>query len=142
MDLTFRELREGINSTRTDPKILWEMNMEFNRRFALPFACFVFAMVGVPLGIQNQRSGKATGFSLSIGVILFYYIILSTGKTLGEKGLAHPAVAVWTPNIILLALGIYLFRKTASEQKILLFEAIPTLVGWADRKMGSLRQHR
>ena len=99
-------------------------------------------MVGVPLGIQNHRSGKATGFSLSIGVILFYYIILSTGKTLGEKGLADPAVAVWAPNIILLALGIYLFRKTASEQRILLFEAIPALAGWADRKLGSLRERR
>jgi lipopolysaccharide export system permease protein len=142
MDLTFRELREGISSTRTDPKILWEMHMEFNRRFALPFACFVFAMVGVPLGIQNHRSGKATGFSLSIGVILIYYIIFSIGKTLGEKGLADPAVAVWTPNLILLAIGIYLFKKTASEQKILLFEAIPSLVAWADRKLGSLRQHR
>ena len=142
MDLTFAELREGIRSARTAPKMLWDMRLEFHRRFALPFACFVFALVGVPLGIQNQRSGKATGFSLSIGVILIYYIILSAGKTLGERGLAHPAVAVWAPNLILLALGAYLFRKTAVEKRIPLFEIIPALIGWARCKFDMRREQR
>jgi len=142
LDLTFDELREGIRSPRTPPKLLWDMRLEFHRRFALPFACFVFALVGVPLGIQNQRSGKATGFSLSIGVILIYYIILSIGKTLGEKGLTHPAVSVWAPNLILLAVGAYLFRKTAAEKKIPLFEIIPAITGWARNKLNIRRELR
>jgi len=141
-DLTFDELRKGIRSPRTPPKMLWEMRLEFHRRFALPFACFVFALVGVPLGIQNQRSGKATGFSLSIGVILIYYIILSAGKTLGERGLTHPAMAVWAPNLILLALGAYLFGKTAAEKRIPLFEIIPALIGWARHKFDMRRDQR
>jgi lipopolysaccharide export system permease protein len=133
LDLTYNELMEGIDSSNTTPRKQREMLLELNRRFALPFACFVFALVGVPLGIQNQRSGKATGFSLSIGVILIYYIILSTGKTLGEKGLVHPAVGVWTPNLILLVLGLYMFRKTTNEQRIFLFDIVPALVGWAGK---------
>jgi lipopolysaccharide export system permease protein len=142
LDLTFDELREGIISARPNSKLLWDMQLEFHRRFALPFACFVFALVGVPLGIQNQRSGKATGFSLSIGVLLIYYVILSAGKTLGEKGLAYPAVAVWAPNLILFALGAYLFKKTAAEQRIPLFEIIPAFLVWARHKFNSLREHR
>ena len=139
LDLTFSELLEGINSSRTAPSMHRDMLLELNRRFALPFACFVFALVGVPLGIQNHRSGKATGFSLSIAVILIYYIILSTGKTLGEKGLVHPAVGVWAPNLILLAIGLYMFKKTATEQRIFLFDIVPALVGWADRWNGMRR---
>ena len=138
LDMTFAELRAGISSARADAKTLREMLLEFHRRFSLPFACFVFALVGVPLGIQNQRSGKAAGFSLSIGVILFYYVILSAGKTLGERGLVHPAAAVWAPNLILLALGAYLFRKTAAEKRILLFEIVPFLIrqvrNWFDSR--------
>jgi lipopolysaccharide export system permease protein len=118
------------------------MRLEFNRRFALPFACFVFALVGVPLGIQNQRSGKATGFSISIGVLLIYYIILSAGRTLGEKGLAHPAIAVWAPNLILFALGAYLFKKTAAEQRIPMFEIFPAFMEWARQKFDSLKERR
>jgi lipopolysaccharide export system permease protein len=142
LDLTFAELREGIKSPRTPPKLLLDMLLEFHRRFALPFACFVFSLVGVPLGIQNQRSGKATGFSISIGVLLIYYIIQSAGRTLGEKGLAYPSVAVWAPNLILFALGAYLFKKTAAEQRIPMFEIFPAFMEWTRRKFSSLRERR
>lgn len=134
LDMTFTELRAWVRSTRNFPKMHRDILLEIHRRFALPFACFVFAIVGVPLGIQNQRSGKSTGFSLSIAVILTYYIILSTGKALAERGILQPAVGVWAPNIILFAVGLYLFRKTATEQRIPIFDIIPALVGWAGRK--------
>jgi len=142
LDLTFNELREGIKAPRTPPRLLLDMLLEYHRRFALPFACFVFALVGVPLGIQNQRSGKAAGFSISIGVLLVYYIIQSAGKTLGLKGLANPAIAVWAPNLILFALGAYLFKKTAAEQKIPMFEILPSFMEWARRKVDTLRERR
>lgn len=135
LDMTFSELRAGIGSPRTDAKMRRDMRLEFHRRFALPFACFVFALAGVPLGIQNQRSGKAAGFSVSIGILLVYYIILSAGKTLGERGAVHPAVAVWAPNLIFLALGIYLFRKTAAEQRISLFTVVPDTVRWVRTRL-------
>lgn len=128
LDMSFDELRAHIAAGRVDVKVLRDMQLEFHRRFSLPFACFVFALVGVPLGIQNQRSGKAAGFSVSIGVLLVYYIVLSAGKTLGERGLVHPAAAVWAPNLLFLALGIYLFRQTAAERRIFLFEVVPALV--------------
>jgi len=139
-DLTLNELREEIISKHTTGKMRRDMIIELHRRFALPFACFVFAMVGVPLGIQNHRSGKAAGFSLSIGVILIYYIILSTGKTLAEKGLCNLAVGIWAPNVILLTAGLYLFRKTAIEQRIPVVSFIPSLMDWADRKFGLQRE--
>lgn len=142
LDLTFDELRASIKALPPNTKMFWDMLLEYHRRFALPFACFVFALVGVPLGIQNQRSGKATGFSLSIGVLLFYYIILTAGKTLGEKGLVNPAVAVWAPNMILFALGAYLFKKTAAEQRIPIFEMVSVLTAWARQKLVMLREHR
>jgi len=142
LDLTFDELRDGIRTAPPRSIALWDMLLEFHRRFALPFACFVFALVGVPLGIQNQRSGKATGFSLSIGVLLIYYIILTVGKTLGEKGLMNPAAAVWAPNLIFFAIGAYMFKKTAAEQRIPIFEIIPALTSWIRHRFDSLREPR
>jgi lipopolysaccharide export system permease protein len=142
LDMTFNELRAGISSPRVDAKMRRDMRLEFHRRFSIPFACFVFALAGVPLGIQNQRSGKASGFSLSIGVILIYYIILSAGKALGARGVLHPAAAVWAPNMIFLAIGIYLFRKTTTEQRIPLFEIIPSLVRWARTRLERRRELR
>jgi lipopolysaccharide export system permease protein len=122
LDMTFSELQETLRTHIINDKDRRDTLIEYHRRFSLPFACFVFALVGVPLGIQNQRSGKAAGFAISIGIILLYYIVLSVGKTLGQRGVVHPALAVWTPDIVFLLLGAYLFRKTALEQSIPLLD--------------------
>ena len=136
--MTFAELNETLRTHTADDKERRDTLIEFHRRFSLPFACLVFALVGVPLGIQNQRSGKAAGFSVSIGVILAYYVVFSAGKTLGQKGLVPPAIAIWAPDVVFLLFGAYLFRKTALEQRILLLdlarELIATARGMAYRK--------
>ena len=138
LDMTFAELNETLRTHTADDKERRDTLIEFHRRFSLPFACLVFALVGVPLGIQNQRSGKAAGFSVSIGVILAYYVVFSAGKTLGQKGLVPPAIAIWAPDVVFLLFGAYLFRKTALEQRILLLdlarELIATARGMAYRK--------
>ena len=92
--------------------------LELHSRLALPFSCIVFTFVGVPLGIQNRRSGKASGFSLSIAVILCYYIALSGFDTLGEKALLPPFLSGWGPNLLFLLAGGYLFVKTAAEEPL------------------------
>ena len=131
LDMTLEQLRETLRTHVIDDKVRRDTLIELNRRFSLPFACFVFAFVGVPLGIQNQRSGKGAGFSLSIGVILVYYVVLSAGKTLGERGIVHPAIAVWSPDFAFLLLGAYLFAKTAAEQGIPALELARDLVARA-----------
>jgi lipopolysaccharide export system permease protein len=131
IDMTVAELREKLRTMPAGDRLRRDFLIEYHRRFALPLACFVFALIGVPLGIQNHRSGKAAGFSTSIGVILIYYIVFNIGKTLGQKGIVAPAVGVWSPDIIFLLLGVYLFRKTAAEQTIPLVEFARNLTVWA-----------
>jgi lipopolysaccharide export system permease protein len=131
LDMSLAELRANLASGGFGARMMHDMALEYHRRFSLPFACLVFALVGMPLGIQNQRSGKAAGFSLSIGLLLAYYIVLSAGKTLGEKELLSPFLAAWAPNLLFIALGCYLFKKTAAEERIRFFETIPSLVVWA-----------
>lgn len=120
-DMTFAELRAGIAAGQGGEKLMRDMQLEFHRRFALPFASFVFALVGVPLGIQNQRSGKAAGFALSIGIIVLYYILLSTGRILGQHGIVNAAIAVWAPNLLFILFGLYLLRNTAAERRLKIF---------------------
>ena len=103
---------------RFDAKELLSMELEFHSRVALPFSCFVFTLLAMPLGIQNRRSGKAAGFSLSIGILLLYYIALSAFKTLGEKAILPPWLSCWSPNLVFLALAVYLFYKTAAEEPL------------------------
>jgi lipopolysaccharide export system permease protein len=121
LDMTVAELQRQIDNPATMKPVRLKMKSELHSRFAFPFASLVFAVVAVPLGLQNRRSGKSAGFSTSIGILLAYYVVQSLLRTLAEKGSLPPALALWLPNIIFLGLGWYLLRMASQERSILSF---------------------
>jgi LPS export ABC transporter permease LptG/LPS export ABC transporter permease LptF len=85
--------------------------VEIHKKFAIPFAGIVFGIVGLPLGITNRRGGRSSGFSLSIGIIVVYYVLIINGEHLAGAGKISPVVGMWAPNALLLALGILALRR-------------------------------
>jgi LPS export ABC transporter permease LptG len=85
--------------------------VEIHKKFAIPFACIAFGVLGLPLGITNRRGGKSSGFSLSIAIILFYYIAINNGEQLAGSGKIPASVGMWTANLVLLGLGIFLLGR-------------------------------
>ena len=78
---------------------------EVHKKFALPAACLVFGLIGLPLGIVNRRGGRAAGFAVSVGIVLLYYALIATGEARAIEGRMSPALAMWLPNVLLLAFG-------------------------------------
>lgn len=107
----------SATALKSTPEILrLKLNAELHGRFSLPFASLVFALVAVPLGIQNRRSGKSAGFAISIGLLLCYYILLSLLRSLIEKGTLNPFIGSWLPNIIFAVIGMYLLCMASNER--------------------------
>jgi lipopolysaccharide export system permease protein len=100
---------------------------EYQRRFSLPFACVVFGLVAVPLGIQPARGVRARGFAVSIVLIFFYYILLSAGQAMAEQRLVPAVIGLWLPNVVFVVFGVYLFRQAARERGVVPLER---LEGW------------
>ncbi len=121
LDMTIPELLRQMDNPATAKAVSLKVQSEFHSRFAFPFASLVFAVVAVPLGMQNRRSGKSAGFSTSIGILLAYYVVQSLLHTLAEKGTLPPALALWLPNLTFLALGWYLLRLASQERSFQLF---------------------
>ncbi len=117
-DMWLNELQSMIDDPGTTNKNRLKNLAEFHSRFTFPFASLVFAFVAVPLGIQNRRAGKSGGFTISIALILFYYVLMSVVRTLAEKGVAPPAVVLWIPNLTFLGMG-WFFLRMASLEKII-----------------------
>ena len=120
-DMWVSELRRKINDPGTPIKDRLKLMGELYSRFTFPFASLVFAILAVPLGIQNRRSGKSGGFTVSITIILVYYVLMSVVRTLAEKGVVPPVIALWIPNLIFLSLGWFLLRMASLEKNIPLF---------------------
>ena len=107
----------------TDPGLVrkdrYSWLYEIHRRFAASVAALFFALIGVPLGLVNIRGGKGAGFSLSIIVLLAYWILLSALGDLTMAGRLRPEIAAWTPDAVLLAAGLLLMvRKNRSTEPL------------------------
>ena len=118
-DMTVSELRRRISDPSLQQAQNLKMRVELHARYAFPFAAVVFAVVGMPLGMQNRRSGKSAAFSASIGILLAYYVLLSLFRTFAEKGALPPGPALWLPNMIFLAAGLLLIRMATLELGII-----------------------
>jgi len=76
----------------------WNL-IEFHRRFALPTACLVLAMVGIPLGLSSKKGGKSSGFVLTILLVFLYYSVSLIGVSLARQGRLSPAAGVWLADL-------------------------------------------
>ena len=118
LDMWLPELKRNMDNPALPDNIRLEHRVEFHSRFTFPCASFVFAVLAVPLGIQNRRSGKSGGFTMSLVIIISYYIMMSVAKTLPEKGMLPSSIALWIPNMVFLAAGLYFLRMASLEKNL------------------------
>jgi lipopolysaccharide export system permease protein len=120
-DMTLGELIQAIQVLRLKKADMKALVVKIHEKFSIPLACLVFGIIGVPLGLQSRvaRGSKSRGLSWSIGVLLVYYLLINAGTSLAERGMVPLEAGMWTPNVILLSLGIYLLVKAANESPVL-----------------------
>lgn len=82
--------------------------VEVQKKLAIPCACWIFILIGGPLGIRVGRGGIGAGAGLSLGFFLLYYLCLVGGEELADRLLISPFVAMWTANILFTGVGIWL----------------------------------
>ena len=99
--------------------------VELSKKFAIPFTCLLFGLLGAPLGIHSSRGGKSGSFATSIMVILLYYMGLIFAQNMGKSGQVEPYSAIWVPNIIIFCIIVYTSYKM---QKDLPFNFINRIV--------------
>ena len=89
--------------------------VEIHKKFSIPFACFVFGVLGLALGIRNRREGRSWGFVVSIAVIFVYYVLIQLGDGVAKQGNLAPSLAMWMPNVALGVAGLTLLMRNARE---------------------------
>ena len=86
--------------------------IEFHRRLALPTACLVLALVGVPLGLSSKKGGKSSGFVITILLVFLYYSISLIGVSLARQSRLSPAIGVWLADVVFLLGGAFLLWQS------------------------------
>jgi LPS export ABC transporter permease LptG/LPS export ABC transporter permease LptF len=89
----------------------WDL-IEYHRRLALPTACIVLALVGIPLGLSSKKGGKSSGFVLTILLVFVYYSISLIGVSFAKQGHLSPAAGVWLADFVFLVGGVFLLWQS------------------------------
>ena len=86
--------------------------VEYHKRFAMPFAAFILTIIGVSLSCEKRKGGM--GASIGVGLALsFSYILFQTiSSTFATNAGWPPMLSVWLPNIVFAIIAFFLYRKT------------------------------
>jgi lipopolysaccharide export system permease protein len=115
-EMPVAELRDVIDRIASgDPGPLREeprayaTNLE--RRYALPAAPALFALVGVPLGMQRKRGARSYGVILCAVLAFGYYALVSFCESLAVGKGFPPRLAMWLPNLAFGVTGLALLVR-------------------------------
>lgn len=114
-DLRTGELRERIAALSQDPESRMVFETELHKRQALPVAALVFALVAFPLAVRSHRGGRSVAFIATLGILLFYYLTLTSLESLALRRGMPLVLAIWAPNVVLAAVGGVMMVVTARE---------------------------
>jgi lipopolysaccharide export system permease protein len=84
--------------------------LELHKKIAIPFGCFAFVFFFFPAGTFSRKSGRSVGFGIGLIISVFYWAMLFGGQTLGLRMDFDPMAAMWLPNVVIVLVGIILYR--------------------------------
>lgn len=121
-DMTMKELEEVIAKARAGGSLrhlysrrVQDYEIQIHRRFALPVAPMVFALLAVPLSLQRGRGARSWGVLLCGVLVTLYYAVLSFGQFLALESFLPPALALWMPNAVFGAVAVVLLVRASRQ---------------------------
>ncbi len=119
-EMPLQRLGETIRSQSAQGIGAIPERLELHRRFALPFAPLVFALLGIAIVLARNPSarGRSQGVASCVAWLFAYYALLSVGTAMGENGKLPPWLALWLPNIVVGLISLYLFLGTLRESSL------------------------
>lgn len=112
-EMTMKELKAQIGIMKSQYVNTSELETELYQRITVPLASLIFALVGVPLGLQPTRNSSSMGFAMSIIIIFAYYAAMTFANAIGRSGLLPPVLAVWIPDVMGMIAGAILVHRAS-----------------------------
>ncbi|OIO39122.1 MAG: hypothetical protein AUJ71_01385 [Candidatus Omnitrophica bacterium CG1_02_49_16] len=115
-DMMISELRDEIDRLGKEGiQATYPLSAEIHNKIAVAFSSLAFLLIGIPLGITTRRNEKSISFGISLGLMTLYWLLLIGGKTLAQKGLAPPFIALQFSNLVIGGAGLFLFYRLAKN---------------------------
>lgn len=115
-EMTIYDLGNYIKELKSDPnqsrQYINIFEVEYMRKFALPFSSIFFAFLAFPLAvIFGKHNGQTVGFIVGVVICVAYWSLQSVGQVLGQRNGFSAFWGMWLPNFILAAVGLFFYAR-------------------------------
>ncbi|MEO8449210.1 MAG: LptF/LptG family permease [Gemmatimonadota bacterium] len=112
--------------------------VEIHKKYAISVACFTFVLIGVAMALRFPRGGMGLVIGGGLVVFAIFYIALTGGESLADRGYVTPAVAMWISNVTVGIAGIVglirVNREFGSTRGGDLGDFFESMFGWLRRR--------
>jgi lipopolysaccharide export system permease protein len=81
--------------------------VEIHKKWAISAACVSFVLVGIAMALRFPRGGMGLVIGGGLAAFSIYYVGLTAGEALADRGRVSPAVAMWSSNLIVTVAGLW-----------------------------------
>jgi len=95
--------------------MLSRYQVEIHKKYSISLACFVFVLIGIPLGLRIRKGGLGVASIAAMSIFIFYWVTLVQGEKFADRELLTPWIGMWCANILIGMAGIWLFTRVAFD---------------------------
>jgi LPS export ABC transporter permease LptG len=105
-----RELDRYISQLKSIGVPARELQIDLGKRWAFPFSCLTLAVLAIPfVSIKHsRRASPLLSIAVSVGIGLVFWLLMTFFEAAGKQNSLPAGVAVWAPQILFAAIGLYL----------------------------------
>jgi lipopolysaccharide export system permease protein len=83
---------------------------EYYKRYSMPLAAFILTLIGVSLSSRKVRGGMGIHLGIGLALSSLYILFTAMSTSFSVNGGMSAFMAVWIPNLVFLAIGVYLYN--------------------------------
>ncbi len=103
-------------------KYINKHEMERHRKFTLSIAVLIFFFIGAPLGAIIRKGGLGMPVVVSILLFIAYYIISMTGEKSAREDVWQMFNGMWFSSFVFFPIGVWLSFKAGTDSAIMTAE--------------------
>ncbi len=120
------ELKKALTTAANEDQRC-DLLLEIYKKISLPLSSLAFIILTIPLGVRRKVEGRFSGTLYSLLLFIFYYVLIAMTDSLGKNIHAPPYIVTFLPNVVIVAMGLFLLRNLNKEDHVTMAQRLKYL---------------
>lgn len=120
------ELKKALTTAANEDQ-RYDLLLEIYKKISLPLSSLAFIILTIPLGVRRKVEGRFSGTLYSLLLFIFYYVLIAMTDSLGKNIHAPPYIVTFLPNVVIVAMGLFLLRNLNKEDHVTMAQRLKYL---------------